>query len=154
MMSQYPLDIITSKTTQSETSQSIGTNYRSDSNQTDPQLQAAKSVLQDEENKPNLYRPNTINRWNSSDIQDLEDEMKQQLLSMKPQLSSVTNHKMVTKNTMTTIDEVDSFHIKRGSNLIQSLSCDWDSEDMDLEENQMKKHLNHLKTENDCNHLN
>ena len=27
--------------------------------------------------------------------------------------------------------------VKRSSNLVLTLSCDWDSEDMDLEENQM-----------------
>ena len=38
---------------------------------------------------------------------------------------------------------------ERCSNLISTFSCDeWDSEDMDLEENQMKKHLDHLKYEN------
>ena len=33
----------------------------------------------------------------------------------------------------------------RKSNLIQTSECDWDSEDMDIEENQMKRHLKHLQ---------
>ena len=38
---------------------------------------------------------------------------------------------------------------ERGSNLIATFSHDWDSEDMDIEENQMKKHLDHLILENE-----
>ena len=48
-------------------------------------------------------------------------------------------------------DNCDIIYIRRGSNLKKTLSCDWDSVDMDLEERQMKKHLNHLKNENDLN---
>ena len=37
----------------------------------------------DDEDRPNLFRPNTRAEWNFSDIDDLEDEMKQELQSMQ-----------------------------------------------------------------------
>lgn len=99
--------------------------------------------------KPNLFRPNTPSVWDDSDIDDLEDEMKKELQAM--QKSSIelsvsynnTNHNQYDHEyIMDTNNE-----ILKGFNLIKTW-CDpndWDSEDMELEEDEMKKHLNHLK---------
>ena len=58
---------------------------------------------------------------------------------------------MTTFNWTQTRDDTNDGHVRRGSNLVQTLSCDWESEDLEIEEDQMKKHLDHLKNENNIN---
>ena len=83
------------------------------------------------ENKPNLFRPGTITSWDMSDIEDLEDDMQQQLKAM------------VSENTQSqdplTPDEDSS------SNLIRTFSHDWDTDEMEIIETQMRESLKFLQ---------
>eukprot|EP00486_Rosalina_sp_Unknown_P001497 CAMPEP_0201574338 /NCGR_PEP_ID=MMETSP0190_2-20130828/18778_1 /ASSEMBLY_ACC=CAM_ASM_000263 /TAXON_ID=37353 /ORGANISM="Rosalina sp." /LENGTH=207 /DNA_ID=CAMNT_0048002457 /DNA_START=121 /DNA_END=744 /DNA_ORIENTATION=+ len=120
-----------------------------------------QSILVKTHAKPNLFRPDTNTPWDTIDIEDLQDEMTQELQSMvytgcqsDDSVYGDTNIRgksfFVNHHTTNTIL---SLGIERGSNLIQTLSHDWDSEDMRVEGDQMKKHLEHLKIENGDNHL-
>ena len=136
----------------------------------------SSSDSSDDENKPNLYRPNTRSRWDTRDIEPLQDDMKQQLMHLVRAHSdhetnlvhgystrssqnfgfSVMSPKEDMKEMLETID-VDKFVYlepelkKERSSVIRDESHDWDSEDMENEETQMKKYLLHLTNEHSNN---
>ena len=87
----------------------------------------------------NLYREKTNTVWDSSDIEDLEEEMKMQLESMTKAQKEATDSD--------SIDNTDTLKLRnRDSNLVQTVSCDWDSEELEREEDQMKTQINHLRS--------
>ena len=97
--------------------------------------------------KPNLFRPNTTSAWDMDDIENLKDDMKQELQAMVSNeygQSPMSEHDI----NMINVDLLDLSYAKSApSNLIKKLSHDWDSEDMEEQENEMRKCLTHLKSE-------
>ena len=90
----------------------------------------------------NLYRERTDTPWDDSDIEDLREEMQQQIEHMKTQ----TNDKSHTTN----YDSLSLPNIGiagRNSNLVQTQSCDWDTDELENEEDYMRKQIRHLSNE-------
>ena len=139
--------------TTSDWVQQILTSISADSDSDDDQFDDNQTVINKGEHdqsstinfkpKPNLFRPNTTALWDMSDIEDLQDDMKQQLEAI------VMDHTVHSQNTLSINHRSSS-----SSNLIRTLSHDWDSEDMDIVEAQMKKSLIHLQLEHkNSNHV-
>ena len=105
-----------------------------------------------------LYRDNTPNEWDLSDIEDLEEEMKEQMKSIAASNIEaglrVGHIGIVMEDKTTSYDEETELSglglpviDKRGSNLVQTESCDWDSDELDEEEDHIKKQIKHLRRE-------
>lgn len=93
--------------------------------------------------KPNLYRPYDHHsqdsyNWDSSDMEDLENEMKHELECRNSPVVSVLNSPVIPPQN-------PAFHQRKSSNLVQSLTCDWDMQVLELEEVHMRKYLSHLR---------
>eukprot|EP00486_Rosalina_sp_Unknown_P000635 CAMPEP_0201569332 /NCGR_PEP_ID=MMETSP0190_2-20130828/10963_1 /ASSEMBLY_ACC=CAM_ASM_000263 /TAXON_ID=37353 /ORGANISM="Rosalina sp." /LENGTH=261 /DNA_ID=CAMNT_0047991537 /DNA_START=40 /DNA_END=825 /DNA_ORIENTATION=- len=92
--------------------------------------------------KPNLFRPNTAADWDVSDIEDLEEDMAQELSAL------YLDHNQISSNSPTSMDSLSSQHLllisHSSTNLIKNFSHDWDSDDMDVQEEGMRKCLVHL----------
>ena len=95
--------------------------------------------------KPNLFRPDTNTSWDMEDINDLQDDIKQELQAL---VLSQSQEDIMNINL--NVNELDMNYSRcSSSNLIRKLSHDWDSDDMEEQENEMKKHLMHLQSSND-----
>ena len=101
----------------------------------------------------NLYRDQTERSWDVDDLEDLEEEMKMQIKSMSPQqLITPSSAKIQHGSSVDTDNEEYSTNLEvdtRGSNLVQTSSCDWDPNELEMEESHIKKQINHLKSGND-----
>ena len=101
----------------------------------------------------NLYRDQTERSWDVDDLEDLEEEMKMQIKSMSPQqLITTSSAKIQHGSSVDTDNEEYSTNLQvdaRGSNLVQTSSCDWDPNQLEMEESHIKKQINHLRSGND-----
>ena len=101
----------------------------------------------------NLYRDQTERSWDVDDLEDLEEEMKMQIKSMSPQqLITPSSAKIQHGSSVDTDNEEYSTNLEvdaRGSNLVQTSSCDWDPNELEMEESHIKKQINHLRSGND-----
>lgn len=96
----------------------------------------------DAENKPHLYRPDTMSRWYTDDMDEKQQDMTQQL----HHLALITEVNTPKKDIVDgNIDDDCSRSIRSKSKLIITLSQEYDSDVMEIEENQMKKHLLYLR---------
>ena len=108
----------------------------------------------------NLYRDQTERSWDVSDLEDLEEEMKMQMKSMSqlvtpssvktPQYGSsfdTDNEEYLQATSTMNLSPLEAE--RRGSNLVQTSSCDWDSNELEMEETHIKKQIKHLRSAND-----
>ena len=95
-------------------------------------------------NKANLYRPNTGSEWDFSDIDEMQEDMLEQLLALTINIDPDSSE---SPHDRTRTPSYNYCHASTPSNLIHSISRskEWDPEDLEIVETQMRKHLHHLQ---------
>lgn len=92
--------------------------------------------------KPNLIRPNTDSPWNDSDIEEMEDEMEYQLLTLKLKNSKEDVCKIGLGDNERDKQRRDSI-----TNICRQQSIEkWDNEEVQETMNDMQRQLNYLQT--------
>eukprot|EP00486_Rosalina_sp_Unknown_P001605 CAMPEP_0201566002 /NCGR_PEP_ID=MMETSP0190_2-20130828/5488_1 /ASSEMBLY_ACC=CAM_ASM_000263 /TAXON_ID=37353 /ORGANISM="Rosalina sp." /LENGTH=221 /DNA_ID=CAMNT_0047984141 /DNA_START=11 /DNA_END=672 /DNA_ORIENTATION=+ len=104
--------------------------------------------------KPNLFRSDTKTPWSVNDLKDLQDDMLGEIHAQARALSEAgpTPHEATPFEATPKVDYLD-METRTSSNLINGLSHDWCSSDMEVQETEMLKHLHHLKSVDDITNI-